>query len=103
MELGNEDWLKIEDAFYDQFTDDVSSLIAWKYCKKCKHMRPPRAHHCSICDACVSRMDHHCPWVGNCVGIKNHKYFWNFLCHAMIGCSIVSSKMLYACLYSEQW
>lgn len=47
--------------------------ISW--CAKCKAPRPERAHHCSVCQQCVMRMDHHCPWVGNCVGFGNHKYF----------------------------
>lgn len=32
-------------------------------CPKCDAARPPRAHHCAICDRCVMGMDHHCPWV----------------------------------------
>lgn len=39
-----------------------------KICKKCHEIKPPRAHHCSICDTCVLKMDHHCPWINNCVG-----------------------------------
>lgn len=59
--------------------------MRYKYCHKCRKIKPPRAHHCSVCDACVMRMDHHCPWVGNCVGIHNHKFFWNFLLYAFFG------------------
>lgn len=29
-------------------------------CKKCISPKPPRAHHCSICNKCVLKMDHHC-------------------------------------------
>ena len=29
-------------------------------CLKCTNFKPLRAHHCSICDKCVLRMDHHC-------------------------------------------
>lgn len=33
-----------------------------KLCKKCNYSKPKRTHHCSICNACVLKMDHHCPW-----------------------------------------
>jgi len=32
------------------------------WCRKCRSVRPPRAHHCSMCGHCVLKMDHHCPW-----------------------------------------
>ena len=92
-----EEWSKVEDDVLSQFPGDTWSLVMWRYCKKCLSMRPPRAHHCSICGRCVLRMDHHCPWVGNCVGLHNHKYFLMFLLHAMIGCLISASVMTYHC------
>ena len=49
------------------------------YCLKCKLPKPPRCHHCSICNKCVLKMDHHCPWVNQCVGFQNHRYFLLFL------------------------
>lgn len=27
-----------------------------RYCQKCSHYKPPRAHHCRICNRCVLRM-----------------------------------------------
>jgi palmitoyltransferase len=50
-----------------------------KYCNRCEQPKPPRAHHCHICDKCVCRMDHLCPWINNCVGYKNHRYFFLFI------------------------
>lgn len=32
-----------------------------RWCAKCAALKPPRAHHCSMCGICVLRMDHHCP------------------------------------------
>lgn len=56
-------------------------------CRKCNFARPERAHHCTICQCCVLRMDHHCPWIGNCVGYGNHKYFLLLASYGMLGCS----------------
>lgn len=92
--MADEEWNDIEEKVDEHFTDRVLGLIWWRYCFKCNVVRPPRSHHCSICDACVMRMDHHCPWVGNCVGLYNHKLFWNFLFNALTGCLIVSITMV---------
>jgi hypothetical protein len=40
-------------------------------CSHCQTYKPPYAHHCRICNRCISRMDHHCPWMNNCVGANN--------------------------------
>ncbi|KAF2356626.1 Palmitoyltransferase DHHC domain, partial [Trinorchestia longiramus] len=44
-------------------------------CPKCISIKPVRAHHCSVCQRCIRKMDHHCPWVNNCVGENNQKFF----------------------------
>jgi len=58
-------------------TDAVGSRHAGgdNFCEACGVFKPPRAHHCSRCRACVLRMDHHCPWLGACVGVGNYKPF----------------------------
>ena len=72
---------------------DVGSLIQYKWCKKCSQLKPPRAHHCSICGKCVLRMDHHCPWVGACVGIRNHKLFILFMFYSVLSAIFALSTM----------
>ncbi|QQP35382.1 Palmitoyltransferase, partial [Caligus rogercresseyi] len=54
-------------------------------CKKCINPKPPRTHHCSVCDSCVLKMDHHCPWLNNCVGHYNHRYFFLYMVHTIVG------------------
>ncbi|EOY07479.1 DHHC-type zinc finger family protein isoform 2 [Theobroma cacao] len=57
-----------------------------RYCQKCSHFKPPRAHHCRVCKRCVLRMDHHCIWINNCVGHANYKVFFVFVVYAVIAC-----------------
>ncbi|XP_054454520.1 palmitoyltransferase ZDHHC16B isoform X1 [Anoplopoma fimbria] len=66
-------------------------------CKKCITPKPPRTHHCSICNTCVLKMDHHCPWLNNCVGHFNHRYFFSFCLYMTLGCLYcsISSKALF--------
>ena len=98
-DLTEDEWTSIEEEVLAKFSAQTWTLVNWRYCMKCKSIRPPRAHHCSMCSRCVLRMDHHCPWVGNCVGLYNHKYFLMFLFHAMIGCAIASIVMIHNCFY----
>ncbi|XP_016312558.1 palmitoyltransferase ZDHHC3-like isoform X1 [Sinocyclocheilus anshuiensis] len=57
----------------------VMGCEGWTVCSRCETYRPPRAHHCRVCQRCIRRMDHHCPWINNCVGELNQKYFIQFL------------------------
>ncbi|KAK2657836.1 hypothetical protein Ddye_010888 [Dipteronia dyeriana] len=57
-----------------------------RYCQKCAHYKPPRAHHCRVCKRCVLQMDHHCIWISNCVGHANYKVFFIFVMYAVAAC-----------------
>uniref|UniRef100_A0A3Q1CMK2 Palmitoyltransferase n=1 Tax=Amphiprion ocellaris TaxID=80972 RepID=A0A3Q1CMK2_AMPOC len=71
-------------------------------CKKCITPKPPRTHHCSICNVCVLKMDHHCPWLNNCVGHFNHRYFYSFCIYMTLGCIYcsISSRDLFLDAYN---
>ena len=55
-------------------------------CQRCKCVKRNRAHHCSVCQRCVMRMDHHCPWINNCVGLVTQKHFLLFLLYTLLAC-----------------
>lgn len=59
-------------------------LEGHSFCLVCHKPKPPRAHHCRACNACVLEMDHHCPFIGNCVGAANHRHFILFLLFAVL-------------------
>lgn len=39
------------------------ALEGYRFCGHCNLPKPPNAHHCRSCGACVVDMDHHCPFV----------------------------------------
>ncbi|KMT11075.1 hypothetical protein BVRB_5g111630 isoform A [Beta vulgaris subsp. vulgaris] len=71
-----------------------------RFCQKCSHYKPPRAHHCRVCKRCVLRMDHHCIWINNCVGHANYKVFFIFVLYAVIAC-IYSAVLLLGSMVSD--
>ncbi|XP_076069666.1 palmitoyltransferase ZDHHC16 isoform X2 [Oratosquilla oratoria] len=87
-------WLLINVTFHFYMAATVSpgqppkgTLIteAVSVCKKCIAPKPPRTHHCSVCNTCILKMDHHCPWLNNCVGHFNHRYFYMYMVFMVAG------------------
>lgn len=64
------------------------------YCNKCNNGKPPRCHHCSVCQRCVLKMDHHCVWVVNCVGARNYKFFLLFLMYTFLETTLDTLSLL---------
>ncbi|KAG5231513.1 protein S-acyltransferase [Salix suchowensis] len=63
---------------------DTDGLDRRVFCNYCQNGKPPRCHHCSVCQRCVLKMDHHCVWVVNCVGARNYKFFLLFLLYTFM-------------------
>lgn len=84
---------RVPSTWYPERLEPLSSL-GWRrgvrWCNSCQNFKPPRCHHCQLCDRCVLRMDHHCPWVANCVGAYNYKFFYLFIFYSLL-CSLVSA------------
>jgi palmitoyltransferase len=59
-------------------------------CKKCYIPKPPRTHHCSVCNRCIKKFDHHCPFISNCVGFYNQRYFFLYMAYTCIGVIFVA-------------
>ena len=64
-------------------------------CRTCDNFKPARAHHCSMMDRCVLKMDHYCPWIGNCVGFGNYKYYFLLLVYVSVGGLLFLARCFY--------
>jgi hypothetical protein len=83
--------------------DALDNGTTWKMCHKCKNIKPPRTHHCGICNRCVLNMDHHCPWVNNCIGFLNYRHFILFLFYLWAGCFYGASTLLRPWTELPEW
>ncbi|KAK3851112.1 hypothetical protein Pcinc_040098 [Petrolisthes cinctipes] len=109
MVLGH--WILVNIAFHftmaaitDPGTPPKGILIseAVSVCKKCIAPKPPRTHHCSVCNRCILKMDHHCPWLNNCVGHFNHRHFYLYMVYMTLGTVFIMS-LGFEIAYKEVW
>ncbi|KAM0932750.1 putative protein S-acyltransferase [Dioscorea sansibarensis] len=69
-----------------------------RFCQKCFRYKPPCAHHCSICDKCILKMDdHRCIWLSNCVGHGNYKILFLVVMYAIDTSLMISFQILLIC------
>ncbi|KAI0805062.1 palmitoyltransferase ERF2 [Xylaria sp. FL0064] len=93
------DWTLIKSA-----ESNIAAMeVPTKFCKSCNIWRPPRAHHCRLCDNCVETQDHHCVWVNNCVGRRNYRYFFTFVTWTTImGLYLIGTSIAQLVIYSRR-
>ncbi len=94
------------DGFIDQGAgrEGASQHGGTRWCRKCENQKPPRAHHCKVCERyvldnkryrlliessdresrCIPKMDHHCPWTINCVSHRTFPHFFRFLFYSVM-------------------
>ena len=82
--LTTANWSVITDYTGGTVVQTAYPYWGWKPCVPCSFTKPPRCHHCPICDKCVLKRDHHCFFARNCIGLKNQRFFivfnlWGFL------------------------
>uniref|UniRef100_A0A0C9QWU6 S-acyltransferase n=1 Tax=Wollemia nobilis TaxID=56998 RepID=A0A0C9QWU6_9CONI len=68
----------------ESLVSNMDEIQDFRYCNKCENYKPPRCHHCRVCQRCILKMDHHCVWVVNCVGARNYKFFLLFLIYTFL-------------------
>lgn len=69
------------------------------WCHRCASYKPPRAHHDSVTNRCIVKMDHYCPWTNNAIGVLNHKFFILFIAYTFALCMhsmVVLVQLTYA-------
>ncbi|KAJ3671572.1 hypothetical protein LUZ60_007651 [Juncus effusus] len=96
-------WCYIKAVFSDPGTvpadwrppvDEETGETSTRYCDRCQRWKPPRCHHCSVCDKCVLKMDHHCVWVVNCVGARTYKFFLLFVVYTFLEMTLCTFALL---------
>lgn len=102
--LDNSNCIPVMKIIDEEETEQLQSMVNDKHypeCKYCKQFKAVRAHHCTVCNLCIFKMDHHCPWINNCIGQNNQRYFLLFLIHVQLGTLFVVLMSLPLWLYTS--
>lgn len=99
LEPPTTDWVMVKSPVAEHGAFEVPT----KYCKTCAIWRPPRCHHCRVCDNCVDTQDHHCVWLNNCVGRRNYRYFFAFVASGcFLGIYLFGASIGHVVAYAQQ-
>jgi len=80
--------------------ENLDMIYTPRWCTSCQCWKPPRTHHCGICDRCTLRMDHHCPFMGNCIGLYNLGHFLSMYVFILVGGTLGLIPIVFALLPS---
>lgn len=90
LDLGN-----INPMFADEIRERQNTI--YKVCDICVRYKPPRSHHCSVCNKCFLKYDHHCSIFGSCIFFQKYKFFYQFLVYNLLFtlfvCGIYTSEI----------
>ena len=73
--MGTGNWSVITHYTGSEVKRTAYPYWGWKPCIVCSCYKPPRCHHCTLCDSCVLKRDHHCFFIRQCVGLNNQRFF----------------------------
>lgn len=95
----------ITSRYFNPFIEEEiiqKRLKMLKTCNICVTYKPPRTHHCSICQKCFLRFDHHCGLLGVCIAFHNYKFFYLFVIMNIIYCLFLIILLMFELIKNRQ-
>ena len=71
------------------WVDVMKKVPSVHLCPDCKIIRPPRSHHCNICNKCVDRFEAHSVWTNSCVGRSNAYLYFMFIFYVWLNTFLI--------------